>query len=855
MKRTPNTPSSSAAPTNGDGEPEQAISVDATFQRATERHVLGHLAEAQALYHQVLQQMPAHADALHLLGVTYLQKGDFVAATDLIRRAIQVRPSASFYSNLGNALHACGKRSEAIASYRTALAIEGDLAEVLSNLGNVLLEQGKPGDVEEAVASCRRSVMLKPDLAQAHCNLGNALLRQGDLDDAVGCYQRALLIRPGMATAHSHLGHALRLQGRLDQAIDECQRAIQIQPGFAAAYDHLGDALCQKGLHGPAVECYQHALSLGADAAEAHRKLGHAYKLQGQVELSIGHYVEALKHSDRSQIRTEFVQSIKYAHFNDPHAEVRSLVLRALEDVWAHPGDLSTPAMSLIECHPAVQEAIARIGGAGPGKVGPPAWLDPSLLGEIAGDRLLLRFLEHDVVTSIALERLLLVARRQMLDEAVSGSGAAGSGAPAHLQGNLPSGALPAMFTFNCAIARQCFINEYVYVCSDDESLKLTQLQRQLDACLANGWTPDPLHLVAVASYAPLSGLDGAENWAALSWPAPLAALFTQQFHEPRIEGRLRGAIPRLTVVDSAASKAVRSQYEEHPYPRWIHAPAVAQASNINALLRRQFPFAPIPPLGSAGRLDVLVAGCGTGMHSILVAQQYQNAAVLAVDLSLSSLCYAKRKTVELGLRNVEYAQADLLHLHAMERRFDLIECVGVLHHLRDPVAGWKVLLGLLRPGGLMFLGLYSDLGRQDVVAARNRLCGNLLPIQAADIRLRRQEIMGEERTSEFEPFLSSRDFYATSACRDLLFHVQESRFTLPQLKAALTQLNLNLIGFMVEPEVSAAFARQFPDDPAMTNLEHWHAFETANPRTFSRMYQFWVQRSALPPRTVPNSA
>lgn len=846
MKHAPEAPNSSGERAAENGEHEQDILARSTLQSATVHHGMGRLLEAQVLYRQVLQRMPQHADALHLLGVISLQSGDFGAATDLIRQAIRVRPSAEFYGNLGNALNASGKRGEAIDSYREALAIEGNMAEVLSNLGNVLLERGGPGDVEEAVTNCRRAIALKPGLAAGHCSLANALLRQGQLDQAVACFQRALHIRPEMATAHSGLGHALRLQGRLDQAIDACRRALQLQPKFAAAYDHLGDALCEKGLHGPAAECYQQALELGADGAELHRKLGRVYQIQGRLELSIGHYVVALNCSDRSQIRAEFVQSIKHAYFTDPHAETRSLVLRALEESWAHPGDLSTPAMSLIESHPAVKAAIARVREAESMQTAQPTELEPALLMEIAGDQLFLRFLEHDVVTSVVLEGLLAVARRQMLDQALAGATAAVLGSPARGHGNPPTGALPAMFTFHCAIARQCFINEYVYACSDDESFNLERLRRQLIACQANASAPDPLGLVAYAAYAPLHELEAAQTWAALPWPAPLEALFRQQLREPLIESRLRATIPRLTTIDNATSIAVKAQYETNPYPRWTHAPKAGAPSSIDTLLRRQFPCTPIRSLGATEQLEVLVAGCGTGLHSILVAQQYQGAAVLAVDLSLPSLCYAKRKTQELGLGNVEYAQADLLNLDAMERRFDLIECAGVLHHLVDPVAGLKCLLGLLRPSGLMYLGVYSELGRQDVVAARERLSRQGFPTRASDIRRRRQELMRDTPTADFGSLVSSRDFFATSACRDLLFHVQESRFNLLQIKAILTQLSLNLIGFMLEPEVKAAYAAQFPDDPAMTNMDHWHAFETARPQTFARMYQFWVQRAEV---------
>ena len=85
---------------------------------------------------------------------------------------------------------------------------------------------------------------------------------------------------------------------------------------------------------------------------------------------------------------------------------------------------------------------------------------------------------------------------------------------------------------------------------------------------------------------------------------------------------------------------------------------------------------------------------------------------MLAIDLSRASLAYATAKTRALGLETIAYAQADIMRLGAIEQRFDLIESVGVLHHLADPYAGWRVLLSLLRPGGFMRIGLYSEIAR-----------------------------------------------------------------------------------------------------------------------------------------------
>ena len=91
--------------------------------------------------------------------------------------------------------------------------------------------------------------------------------------------------------------------------------------------------------------------------------------------------------------------------------------------------------------------------------------------------------------------------------------------------------------------------------------------------------------------------------------------------------------------------------------------------------------------------LDILIAGCGTGKNSIDAAMLFPHARVLAIDISLASLAYAKRKTREAGLKNIDYGQADILKLGTLGRIFDRIEVGGVLHHLADPEAGWRVLV------------------------------------------------------------------------------------------------------------------------------------------------------------------
>jgi hypothetical protein len=89
-----------------------------------------------------------------------------------------------------------------------------------------------------------------------------------------------------------------------------------------------------------------------------------------------------------------------------------------------------------------------------------------------------------------------------------------------------------------------------------------------------------------------------------------------------------------------------------------------------------------------------------------------------------------------------------------------------------------------------------------------------------------------------------SRDFYTVSGCRDLLFHVQEHRMTLPQIKAFIAANGLAFQGFDLDAATLQAYRTRYPADRVGTDLDCWHAFEEVYPNTFVRMYQFRVRKA-----------
>ena len=192
---------------------------------------------------------------------------------------------------------------------------------------------------------------------------------------------------------------------------------------------------------------------------------------------------------------------------------------------------------------------------------------------------------------------------------------------------------------------------------------------------------------------------------------------------------------------------------------------------------------------------NILIAGCGTGSHPIS-ATRYKNANILGIDLSLASLGYAKRKVNELNHKNINFLQADILQLTKLNKKFDVIESSGVIHHMKDPIEGLKILLEILEPHGYLRLGLYSEIARQNVIKARKFIKDNNYKNNIRDIKFFRKTIIDNDGDKLLNTLIQSEDFYSTSAVRDLLFHVQEHRFTIPQISEILINFKLEFLGF-----------------------------------------------------------
>jgi len=142
-----------------------------------------------------------------------------------------------------------------------------------------------------------------------------------------------------------------------------------------------------------------------------------------------------------------------------------------------------------------------------------------------------------------------------------------------------------------------------------------------------------------------------------------------------------------------------------------------------------------------------------------------------------------------------------------------------------------------------MNLGLYSELARRHLVKAREFIAERGYASTPDDIRRFRQDLANQYPTAEVQWLIEIPDFYSTSECRDLLFHVQEHRLTLGQIESFISEHGLQFIGFELDPRVLQEYRARFADDKAGINLRNWARFEAENPDTFIGMYRFWIQK------------
>lgn len=650
---------------------------------------------------------------------------------------------------------------------------------------NILLNLYKSGQVAKAERYCKELLQTSLHSFVLFNYLGAIYRAQGKLNEAIQAFDNAIRLKPDFAEAYSNKGNALTDLGDFDEAVRSYNKATQVRPSYAEAYHNSGNALFSLGRIKESMKKYEKAIKIRTDYSEAVRSMALLMKDPGnQFNFDVSFKQTLLFLFQRDDIN----------HNDIVHTAIAFIISQYNIE----------PICRDMNSHESVFEE--------------------KRVQSLLKDDLFNLILQKALVTSEHFEFLLSKIRQTILFLYFSDN-------PVELK---------EFSKLIISLSEQCFLNEYIY----PETSKEKELISILQANSETNDTVDELALAILGCYVPLCS--NSEISRQLQDYRSNTTLFNDliqlQVVEPAKEKELSNSIPVLSELSDEVSKKVQNQYEEHPYPRWRYT-YTKRSANVVQIINNEIKPNKIKFDNQLSSPEVLIAGCGTGKH-IIKANDYKNAKILGIDLSLTSLSYSKRKTDAFGLKNINYCLADILNLNQLDRQFDIIESIGVLHHMKDPIKGFSMLVSLLKPHGYMKIGLYSSLARTHIHEARNFIKNKRFKNTLSDIRRCRQAIFESKDNKLLYKVTQSKDFYSTSDTRDLIFHVQEHCFMLPQLIKILDDLNLQFLGFAgISSLVKQLFSEKFPNDKTQTSLECWHDFETMHPDTFSGMYNFWVKK------------
>jgi tetratricopeptide (TPR) repeat protein/SAM-dependent methyltransferase len=776
--------------------------LEEVFKKAVEAHVAGDLSEAEKLFREILEEVPEHSDANYFVGLISVAGGHLLEALGAFQAALKVNSSVdAYWVSYLDVLIRLGSADEASAI----------LSELKSNGA-----QGNHFDrLEERIA------LIEVDLIKAKAPSSDAiqaivaLCEQGHFEQVIEESLDLLSSCPDSAILNKILGLAYMELAQNSKALDAFERGLKIEPKDADTHFYVAEILRVKGHLDGAVASYKEALTFNPEHVQAFNNMGISLRAQGKTDAAIASYCNALQiNPDHEQAAFNLGTALTNIRFVTPDKNLASVIAEILDKPGClRPSTICEAVLSLVKQDEFVRKALVTSYESESSNA------LKQVVSDLSKVPLLLKLMKVCPITDLEFEALFTGLRSGLLFNIASFSKDTD------------------ILEFQVALATQCHITEYIYAETEIEEKAVGIIEQALESKKANLSLIGINQVACLASYRGLYQYPFAQN---LLEAFGENDLLRTQIRELEIEVDIKPKITRFGEVSNEISLQVREQYEQNPYPKWVNLSLPLYSKSISEVASDLgLRFINTVDLQN-NNSQILVAGCGTGQQALETSSRFKDCDVLAVDLSLSSLAYAKRKTQEFKIGNIAYMHGDILQLHLIDRQFDLIESTGVLHHMENPEEGWRELAKHLKPGGLMKIALYSEFARRDIAEARDTIINFGLPSDQKGIKNFREQIKECSHPDLFS-LTTWSDFYCFSEFRDLVFHAQEHRFTLLQIQDLLKELRLNFAGF--ELVNNNEFISQNTDSDAVYDLNLWHKFEVENPTYFSRMYQFWCQK------------
>lgn len=198
----------------------------------------------------------------------------------------------------------------------------------------------------------------------------------------------------------------------------------------------------------------------------------------------------------------------------------------------------------------------------------------------------------------------------------------------------------------------------------------------------------------------------------------------------------------------------------------------------------------------------MLDAGCGTGVSTEYLGHLNPQAQILGIDLSEQALATAQERCRRSGAQNVQFRQLSIYDVDQLEGSFDWINCVGVLHHMPDPIRGIQALAAKLAPGGMMHLFVYAAIGRWEISLMQRAIAlvqGDQRGDYRDGVQVGRQifaSLPAGNRLRQREQDRWSLENQRDECFADMYVHPQEVDYTLETLFDLIQASGLAFVGF-----------------------------------------------------------
>ena len=395
------------------------------------------------------------------------------------------------------------------------------------------------------------------------------------------------------------------------------------------------------------------------------------------------------------------------------------------------------------------------------------------------------------------------------------------------------------------ALCIQCDYNGYIWEVTDKEKKEIQNVEEKIIEDLKLTNDINIKEVLIYACYKPLLNNTSLVNYLSKKFKDTDEINYEvvqSLILEPLSLRENNDHIKSFNKVKDKTSLKVMNMYKEHPYPKWKGIYYIPSEINVH---QRYYDRDLTEKNDSNIPKEILIAGCGTGQELVTVSKIYSNSNITAIDISLPSLSYAYKRAKDNDVNNFELIHMDLLELVNYKKKFDIINCSGVLHHMKDPELGLNALISCLKEDGYLNIGLYSRTARENITKLRKLIADNKLNNSQEEItKIRRSIILGYDGYESFNHLLNVRDFYSFNEMQDLLFHPRELVFNLEEIDEMLRRNNLEFIEFDNKyQKVKDVYNKNYPKDKKLRSVKNWIEFEDKYPLTFLGMYQFFAKR------------